>query len=67
VWRAQVASLTLPVRAAGRSSAMQADKSVFCAMAAGASHVLASTALMAAVRTSALVHGLDRRKGMKNP
>jgi hypothetical protein len=35
VWRAQVASLTLPVRAAGRSSAIQAVKSVLCAQAVG--------------------------------
>jgi hypothetical protein len=35
VWRAQVASLTRPVRAAGRNSAMQADRSVLCAHAAG--------------------------------
>jgi hypothetical protein len=57
VWRAQVASLTLPVRAAGRSSAMQADKSVLCAQAAGASKALAST--------RAVVNGLDGRGVMK--
>jgi hypothetical protein len=35
VWRAQVVSFTRPVRAAERSSAMQADKSVLCAQASG--------------------------------
>jgi hypothetical protein len=44
---------------------MQADKSVLCAMAAGASKALANTALMLAARTKAVVHGLDGRGVMK--
>ena len=58
VWRAQVASLTLPLRAADRSSAMQADKSVLCAQAAGASQETANTALMQTARTRAEVRGV---------
>jgi hypothetical protein len=54
-----VASLTFAVRAAGRNSAMQADKSVFCAQAAGASQETANTALMQAARTRAEVRGVD--------
>jgi hypothetical protein len=38
---------------------MQADKSVLCAQAVGASPALASTALMAAARTKAVLRGLD--------
>jgi hypothetical protein len=38
---------------------MQADKSVLCAQAVGASQETAKTALMQAVRTQAAVHGFD--------
>jgi hypothetical protein len=44
---------------------MQADKSVLCAQAVGASPALASTALMAATRHRNMVHGLDGRGVMK--
>ena len=57
VWRDQVASLTLPLRAAGRNSAMQADKSVFCAQALGANQAVTSNAVMPANRSMAW--GLD--------
>jgi hypothetical protein len=65
VWRAQVASLTFPVRAAGRNSAMQADKSVLCAQAVGKKPKAANAALMAAARTKAVAQGLDGRGVMK--
>jgi hypothetical protein len=44
---------------------MQADKSVLCAQAAGASKALNSSALMTAAPKKALVHGLDRLDVMK--
>jgi hypothetical protein len=44
---------------------MQADKSGLCAQAARVSHALASTALMAATLTKALMLGLDARGVMK--
>jgi hypothetical protein len=44
---------------------MQADKSVLCAQALGASQETANTALMQAVHTQAEVHGVDGRGVMK--
>jgi hypothetical protein len=44
---------------------MQADKSVLCAQAVGASQETANTALMQAVRTQAETQGVDGRGVMK--
>jgi hypothetical protein len=44
---------------------MQADKSVLCAQAVGASQETVNTALMQALRTQAEVRGLDGRGAMK--
>jgi hypothetical protein len=53
-----VVSLTLPLRAAGRNSAMQADKSVLCDQALGARQTLASTALRQASRRKGMGYGV---------